>query len=142
MDDLKLSYTVKKKTDKICELKKEKAKWNHLCKVAIGIDFLLLVYIVLFNGRYTSYATDVFEDYKLSGAIKIFDIIILIIFMVIVLIVYWTIVEYSEAKEAYEKLRKDIIRSINSEICTCSDACGCKDEYIKEMGAKGIDLIY
>lgn len=142
MDDLKLSYTVQKKTDKICELKKEKAKWNQFWKVAAGVELLLLAYMLLFNNRYTSYATDVFDNYKLSNGIKVFDIIILIIFAATVLIVYWAVVEYKEAKEAYEKLRKDLINTINDKFCTCSGTCGCKDEYIKDMEVRGIDLIY
>ena len=142
MDDLKLSYTVKKKTDKICELKKEKAKWNKFWKVAAITDGLLLAYMLLFNNRYISYATDVFDNYKLSNGIKLFDIIILIIFAATVLIVYWTVVEFKEAKDAYEKLRKDLINTINDKVCTCSGTCGCKDEYMKEMETRGIDLIY
>jgi hypothetical protein len=142
VDDSKFSYTIQKKTHKIFELKEEKAKWNKFCKVAAIIDGLLLAYILLFNNRYISYATDVFDNYKLSNGIKVFDIIIIIIFAATVLIVYWTIIEYKEAKDAYEQLRNDLINTINYKFCTCSRTCGCKDEYIKDMEERGIDLIY
>lgn len=141
MDYSKLSYLVQKKTDKVCELKIEKAKWSRFWKIAVGVNALLLAYILLYNNRYTSYATSAFENQNLGNGIRTLDLIILIIFAVAVLIVYWAVGEYMEVKEAYEKTRKDLIKTINSKFCTCMVTCVCKDEYIKDMEARGIDLI-
>jgi hypothetical protein len=105
------------------------------------VNALLLAYILLYNNRYTSYATSAFENQNLGNGIRTLDLIILIIFAVAVLIVYWAVGEYMEVKEAYEKTRKDLIKTINSKFCTCMVTCVCKDEYIKDMEARGIDLI-
>jgi hypothetical protein len=142
LDYSKLSYSVQKKTDKVYELKIEKAKWSRFWKIATGVNALLLAYILVNNNRYTSYATNAFENQNLASGIRTLDLIILIIFAVAVLIVYWAVGEYREVKEAYEKIRKDLIKTINNEFCTCNGTCVCKDEYIKDMEARGIDLIY
>lgn len=142
MDYSKLSYSVQKKTDKVCDLKIEKVKWGRFWKIAVGVNVLLLAYIFLYTNRYTSYATSAFENQNLVNGVKTLDIIILIAFAVLVLIVYWAVGEYMEVKEAYEKIRKDLIKTINSKFCTCIGTCVCKDEYIKDMEARGIDLIY
>ena len=142
MDYSKLNYTVQKKTDRVCELKKERAKWSHFCKLVTGVNSLLLAYILLYNNRFTSYATTALENQNLAGGIKALDSIVLILFAVSVLILYWSVGEDREVKETYEKLRKDLIKTINNGFCTCIGTCACKDEYIKAMEVKGVDLIY
>lgn len=142
MDYSKLSYSVKKKTDKVCELKVKKVKWSHLWKIAVGVSVLMLTYIFLYAKRYASYTNSAFENQNLGSSVRILDIIILIAFAALVLIVYWAVGEYVEVKEAYEKTRIDLIKTINSKFCTCKGACDCKDEYVKDMEVRGIDLIY
>ncbi|MBU3190181.1 hypothetical protein K9O30_14160 [Clostridium bowmanii] len=140
--ELKLSYSTKKKSDKVCELKQKVAKKYASLILLSGISCLLGVYALLYNTRYISYATAVFENRNLQSAIKTFDLIILVGFAATLFILYISLDILKKDKKNYDEHRKDLIKTINSEFCTCVDFCNCKEEYIKFMEEKGIDLIF
>ncbi|MGV8982304.1 hypothetical protein [Clostridium sp.] len=138
--ELKLSYSTKKKSDKICELKQKVDKKHASLALPAGVACLLLVYALLYNTRYISYALAVFENRRLQSAIKTFDLIILMGLAATTFILYKLLDTLKKDKKNYEEHRKDLIKTINSQFCTCEDSCNCKDEYIKFMEKKGIDL--
>ena len=140
MDYSKLTYAVQTKTEKICGLKKEKAKWKLICMLSTVINLLLIAYILLYN-RFTYNSIITFANGDLVNDVDIFDFIILIIFAVVVIIIFCTVFHYMELKENYEQIRRELKENINYKICTCKGDCNCIDEYIKDMESKGIGVI-
>ncbi|MDV3427373.1 MAG: hypothetical protein LIR50_09890 [Bacillota bacterium] len=142
MDLSKLSYTVQKKTDTILKLKDKMDKKRRSFKLPAKISCLLGIYVFIYNNRYTSYAAAIFENKKIDSAVIKFDFIILIILAAAIFIFYKLFIEFKKDKDKYEELRKDLIKTISNEFCTCKNTCTCKDDYIKYMEQKGIDLIF
>jgi hypothetical protein len=142
LDYSTLSYTTQKKTYKLQELKGKLDKKRTSLKLPSGVSCLLAFYVFLYNDRYASYATAVFENHSAESAIKRFDLIALIILATTMFILYILFAEFKKLKDSYEELRKDLIKTINNEFCTCKKTCNCKDAYIKDMEGKGIDLIF
>lgn len=138
----KLSYTVQKKSNRIVELKEVFDKKRNSLKLPVEMSCLLSFYVLLYHNRYISYLNAIFENNSSKSAIKNFDLIILLIITATISIIYLLLKEFKKAKDSYDGLRKDLIKTINSEICTCKNTCGCRDEYIKFMEEKGIDLIF
>lgn len=140
--ELKLSYSTKKKSDKVCELKQKVDKKHASMVLLTEIACVLGVYAIMYNNRYISYATAVFDNRNLQSAIKTFDLIIIAGLASTVFILYILLDALKKDKKNYDEHRKDLIKTINSEFCTCVDFCNCKEEYIKFMEEKGIDLIF
>ncbi|MGH4139192.1 hypothetical protein [Clostridium sp.] len=140
--ELKLSYSTKKKSDKLCELKQKLDNKKASLPLLTGIACLLGVYMLLFNDRYISYATAVFENKSLQTAIKTFDLIIFLGLAATMFIIYILLEGLKKDKINYEDNRKDLMKTIGNEFCTCVKPCNCKEEYIKFMEEKGIDLIF
>jgi len=138
----KLSYTVQKKSDTVLVLKEVFDKKRDSLKLPVGMSCLLSFYILLYHNRYISYLNAIFENNSSESAIKNFDLIILLIITATISILYLLLKEFKKAKDRYDGLRKDLIKTINSEVCTCKNTCDCKDAYIKFMEEKGIDLIF
>lgn len=138
----KLSYATEKKTERICELKQEMDKQRTSLWLPSGLSCLLLFYAILYNDRYTSYAVAIFENNSAESAIKRFDLIILLILAATIFILLALVDKLKKVKVSYEELRKDLIKTVNSDFCTCKGSCNCKDEYLKYMEEKGINLIF
>ncbi|MCD2345937.1 hypothetical protein LQK79_04480 [Clostridium guangxiense] len=76
--------------------------------------------------------------------LEFFDLIMLLIASISILFLLYSLNQFNKLKPSYESLRQDIKKSINNNLCNCSNPknCNCKDEYIKFMKTKGIDLIF
>ena len=142
LDLSKLSYTVQVKSSKVFKLKEIYDKKRISLNLPIGISGLLLFYVFMYLNRYISYLNDIFENNNSKSAIKKLDLIILIIVIATISFLYILLKEFKKAKDNYDKLRIDLIKTINSEFCTCRNTCVCKDDYIKDMEKEGIDLIF
>lgn len=140
--ELKLSYSMKKKSDKLCELKQKVDKKQTSVVLLTGIACLLGVYMFFYNTRYISYAIAFFENQSLQSAIKTFDSIVFLGLAATIFILYILLDALKKGKKNYEDHRKDLMKTIDNEFCTCGKPCNCKEEYIKFMEEKGIDLIF
>gem|GEM_PF-1889485 len=144
MDLSKLSYTVQKKTYKLLELKEKVDKKRTSLKLPSAISCLLVFYVFLYNDRYISYATAVFDNNSSESTVKGFDLFVLVIVAATLFILYILFDEFKKIKNKYDELRKDLIKTINNGFCSCTNSsnCNCRDEYIKDMEEKNIDLIF
>ena len=137
-----LSYTVKKKTNKVCELKEQMYRKRNLLKIPGVAIALLGIYVALNRNRYISYVVAFAENHSTETILKRFDPIIFGMLFVTMIIACILFDEYKTIKKSYDDLRKDLIKTINNEFCICSNDCKCKDDYIKDMEKKGVDLIF
>ncbi|SUY46564.1 Uncharacterised protein [Clostridium putrefaciens] len=142
MDYSTLSYTVKKKTNKVCELKEQRDRKRNLLKIPVIAIALLCIYVGFNINRYSSYVMAFLQNHSTESILKRFDPIIFGIFFVTIIITLILFDEYKTTKRGYDDLRKDLIKTINNEFCICSNDCKCKDDYIKDMEKKGVDLIF
>jgi len=137
-----LSYTVKKKTNKVCELKEQMYRKRNLLKIPGVAIALLGIYVALNRNRYISYVVAFAENHSTETILKRFDPIIFGMLFVTMIIACILFDEYKTIKKSYNDLRKDLIKTINNEFCICNNDCKCKDDYIKDMEKKGVDLIF
>ncbi len=137
-----LSYTVKKKTNKVCELKEQMNKKLSLLTLPGGAIVLLGIYVVWNINRYSSYVMAFLQNHSTETILKRFDPIIFGMLFVTMIIACILFDEYKTIKKSYNDLRKDLIKTINNEFCICNNDCKCKDDYIKDMEKKGVDLIF
>ena len=142
MDYSTLSYTVKKKTNKVCELKEQRDRKRNLLKIPVIAIALLCIYVGFNINIYSSYVMAFLQNHSTESILKRFDPIIFGILFVTIIITLILFDEYKTTKRGYDDLRKDLIKTINNEFCICNNDCKCKDNYIKDMEKKGVDLIF
>lgn len=143
MDVEHLSYTIRKKTEKIFDLKKELDNSKKWLIPSTGLTGLFTCYIVLFSQRYVNYTIATFSPWdKLSSSFLNIDIAIILLLACSCLFMYKSFLRYNKAKASYEAFRKDLIKSIDADFCNCSPSEGCKDVYIESMEEHGINLVF
>jgi hypothetical protein len=143
MDVEHLSYSIRRKTEKIFKLKDELDKSTKWITPSISLTGLCTCYIVLFSQRYTDYTVAIFnQGSKISSNFFSIDIGIILFLIGSCFLMYKSFSRYSKAKSSYEAFRKDLIKSIDTEFCNCSGSQDCKDEYLEEMEKYGINLMF
>ncbi|AKA72025.1 hypothetical protein [Clostridium scatologenes] len=142
MENLNLSYTMKKKTEKLLKLKNELDNKKGQLILSSGFTGMLVVYVGLSNDRYFDYAAATFNPSipQIYG-LEFFDLVLLVLTLISGFILYNELNKFNKLKSSYESLKQNIKESINSDFCNCSTTCHCKDNYIIFMESKGIDLI-
>lgn len=141
-DESKLSYTVKKKSKKIIELNNKVENMERKNSLTLIICTSLLFYVIIFWNRYISYATDLFNGNDIQVSFLQIDVIMLILLAVALFIQSYIYNQLKGVKKKYNQLRESLIETIDSGLCNCNNTCSCKDNYIKWMENKGIDLIF
>lgn len=128
---------MEKKTEKLIELKKMKdtyARKLYLVSVAFAIPF---IWIVGYSHRFIPS----FESTgRLFPQLTTIDIIALVTAGFTAILLYTYTQQYKKVKIKYDSLRHDIMDNIGAVICNCHEQCNCKEEYVREMDEKGIDL--
>lgn len=137
-----LTLTMERKTERIKLLKKRLKFVSPLFRVSVLISSLLIIYIVFIKQNIlTSYISSIFlPNASLKPTSTDLLIIKIFIYSIIITIFIWIL--YSRIFKKYEKLRIDIIDSIDSEFCKHPQGCKCKDEYILEMDEYDIDVVF
>lgn len=143
MTEFNPSYTIERKTKRILELKKELDNRKRNLIFPYSFNGFFVCYIIFFGQRYFDYTITTFTSPKNTiSTLHILDLVVIILLAFSCLIVYSSTIKLNKVKSSYESLRKDIIKMINTEFCSCNKSCNCKDEYIRGMEKEGIDLIF
>ena len=143
-----LSYTLRKKTEKLLELKARTERQPHLPMIYVAS--ILGMYILWFNDRYFFYLCHfllktpfiLVTPLHTPQWLAIPDALVFAAFAILAIIAYRRATEYRRLVLEFETLRKNIIQSIAADFCHCQTQCDCKDEYIQAMEQQGINLIY
>ncbi len=134
----KISFIMQKKKDKILELKNDKDKLKrkmYLSFLSFAIPFLWIIqYMERFIPSFTGSS-------KLFPDIKPIDYIALLLTVTAAMFLYFYTQRYIKTKGKFDTLRHSIMDDIGSMICNCHEQCTCREDFIKEMDEKGIDLI-
>ncbi|HBN85953.1 MAG TPA: hypothetical protein DDZ89_19170 [Clostridiales bacterium] len=134
----KISFIMQKKSEKIIELKRIKdnmLRKLYLAFIAFAIPFLWIMNFYHHFLPSFENTDHLFPDMTLP------DYIALIATALMAVLVYSYTQLYKKAKTKYDSLRHDIMDNIGAVICNCHEQCNCREEYIKDMDEKGIDLI-
>lgn len=143
MDVDHLSYSIRKKTEKIFELKNELDKSRKWLTPSVSLSGLCTCYIAIFSQRYVDYTISTFNPWNnLSSSFFGIDIAMILFLVGSCLLMYKSFLRYNKAKSSYEAFRKDLVKSIDTDFCNCSTSQACKDEYLEEMSKYGINLVF
>lgn len=134
----KISFIMQKKTEKIIEFKRTKdniLRKIYLAFVAFAIPFLWIM------GYYQHYIPSFESTDYLFPNMTLPDYMALIAAALMAVLLYSYTQLYKKAKIKYDSLRHDIMDNLGAVICNCHEQCSCREEYVKEMDEKGIDLV-
>ena len=146
-----LSYSTKKKMDKLIQLKEKKDELQKSLLRIIIFFSIPLLYVVSNVQRYFYY---IFGDYNFFGSynnelsysllLKVIDLTILASVVILFFILKYRLTRISKAKKYYKRLRKNFIYYSNYNICNCNNPdCTCHEDFIKYMQHEhGINIIY
>lgn len=145
----KLSYPMKKKAERLIKLKNELDN-TELNKWLIGLMIISAIYTLAFSERYLTYLPiDAILQSLLStevnntnSFIKIIDFTFLGTLTITTLAIYLRIKSINKIKDEFQTLRENIISELDTNLCLCNAQCTCKDDFIKYMEEKDIDLIF
>lgn len=143
MENLNLSYVVKKKTEKLLDLKSKLDNKKSRLMLPYALTGMLVLYVTLFNQRYFNYASAAFNasNKKIYG-LEFLDLTIFILALINIAVLWYSLNQYNKLKSSFQSLKQDIKKSIDNKLCNCSNCCNCKDEYVKFMESQKIDLIF
>ena len=133
-----LSYSVQKKSDKICQIKLEIAVTIKRSQHILVVGSIFGLYIILSVAKYINNGV-IPEAF---GLIQYFDIAILLITIVCIACWYSNELKRVKLKSEFELLRENLITAIDTEFCKHHGICSCKDAYIKGMESEDINLIF
>lgn len=145
-DDLTL--TMKRKTDKIKKYKRDLIILSQRTKKAYALTSVLILIFIWNIDSYIDYSTSVFNNtftfnnYVPVISLNNFEIFIVIALIISSLYIYSLLSQRKKLNDKYEKLRIDIINSLDNEFCHHNQPCSCKDDYIKYMDKHNIDIIF
>ncbi|ADL12903.1 hypothetical protein [Acetohalobium arabaticum] len=145
----KLSYPMKKKAKRLIELK-NKLDNTKLNKWLIGLMIISAIYTLAFSERYLTYLPidailQSLLDTEVSTTnsfIKIIDFTFLGTLIITTSATYLRIKSINKIKDKFQTLREDIISELDTDLCLCNAQCTCKDDFIKYMEEKDINLIF
>lgn len=137
---IKITYSVERKKTAIIKLKKRYTRLKQALYLGLAAFSALLVKILI-NG----------DHFKLSDTGSLFsnvrsgDITIITLCIIDLLLVLYLAEIYASVKKKYDKLRLEMIMDLDSNdsvsrFCFCHGECNCRDIFVKEMEAYGIDL--
>lgn len=138
-----LSYTMRAKSNKILERDMQIRDTKGKIEIPIASSLMVISYFLINRNRLISYTSATFTFSKAqAGYINKADVIFLIIAITCISFIYSMYSSINKLKNENEILRKDIISNIDVHFCIHDKNCHCKDDYIKDMESKGINLIF
>ena len=156
----KLSYPMKKRTDKIIDLKKTITVKDHeggrfslaaiLSAVYIGLFYRYFIILPPISSvvNFFTDSLSVFGVERITIApfnilAAIINYIVLAIFIITILLAYNAFNTKRKLEAEYEKTCRLIKENIEIDFCNCNIPCNCKDKYFEYMHKnKDINLIF
>ncbi|NLO38321.1 MAG: hypothetical protein GX115_02455 [Ruminiclostridium sp.] len=139
-----LCYAMQRKREKIMGQKKWLTKYLKYLYISYSALGLVLVSLVLNSNHFRMSPT-------LSGNLFPYlhksDFNLLYLGAVLGTFLFVMSGKYNRLKTKYELLRHDIIKDLDStiiatKICLCTSDCDCREQFVREMDALDIDIIF
>jgi hypothetical protein len=138
-----LSLALQKKTNKIISLKKSLTAQEELLILLYTAAFFSCIYCYKSRFVYFDYIYHFFTHQKnIFLTPSVLDLTVLTVAAISLLLISYLSDKLSSTKEQYNKLRLDIIHTIEGEFCYHPQRCSCKDNYISEMDKYSIDMVF
>ena len=138
-----LSNPIIAKNNELLEREMQLKNIKNKIEIPIAITLMVISYFLINGNRIVNYTSATFTFSRAqAGYINKADVILLIIEIISIRFIYNMYSSINRLKSENEILREDLIKDIENDFCIHDKDYSSKDEYIKDMESKGINLIF